>query len=167
VDPFELRQLKMQRWATKVDSIGARLGSENEFDGVTSCTSVESSGESEVGLLDSENRTTLDRHDVCTDELATAVAYVRDWSPRLEFAQVRAEAMGALGEDKSELRIFTVDEHGQSAEILKGILRHIEIQRFKKYGLCRERFTSLGKPDQTAVMAAVSVSIYSPKAAVF
>jgi hypothetical protein len=151
VDPFELRQLKMQRWATKVDSIGARLGSENEVDGVTSCTSVESSGESEFCLLDSENRTTLDRHDVCTDELATAVAYARSWSSRLEFAQVRAEAMGALGEDKSEVRIVTVDEHGQSAEILKGILRHIEIQRFKKYGLCRERFTSLGKPDQASV----------------
>ncbi len=43
--------------------------------------------------------------------------------------------MGALGEDKSEVQIVTVDEHGQSAEILKGILRHIEIQIFKKCGL--------------------------------
>jgi hypothetical protein len=64
---------------------------------------------------------------------------------RLEFAQVRAEAMGALGEDKSEMRIVTVNEHGQSAEILKGILRHTEI------GLCRERFPSLGEPDQASV----------------
>jgi hypothetical protein len=92
VNPFELRQLKMQRWATTVDSIGARLGSEDEFDGVTSCTSVESSGESEVGygLLDSENRTTLDRHDVCTDELATAVAYACGWSS-LKYARRRWE----------------------------------------------------------------------------
>jgi hypothetical protein len=59
--------------------------------------------------------------------------------------------MGALGEDKSEVQIVTVDEHGQSAEILKGILSHIEIQRFKKVRLLRGKFTSLGKPDQASV----------------
>jgi hypothetical protein len=32
-----------------------------------------------------------------------------------------------------------------SAEILKGILRHIEIQRFEKCGHGGERFTSLGE----------------------
>jgi hypothetical protein len=48
VDPLELGQLKMQRWTTTttVDSIRSRLGSENEFDGITSCGSVESSSES-------------------------------------------------------------------------------------------------------------------------
>jgi hypothetical protein len=122
VDPFELRRLKMQRWVTKVDSIGARLGGENEFDGVTSCTSVESSGESKVRLLDNEKRATLDRHGICADELTSAV-----------------------------VRIVAVDEHGQSEGIPKGILRHIEIQRFKKCGLGRERFTSLGEPDQASV----------------
>jgi hypothetical protein len=85
VYPFEWRQLKMQGWSTKVDSIGARLESENEFDGVTS-TSVESSGESKVGLLYSENRVTLDRYAVYAAELAAAVAYVSGWSLRLEFA---------------------------------------------------------------------------------
>jgi hypothetical protein len=75
---------------TKVDSIGARLGCESEFDAIISCTSVESSGESKVGLLDSENRTTLDRHDVCTDELAKAVAYARGWSS-LKYARRRWE----------------------------------------------------------------------------
>jgi hypothetical protein len=54
LDPLDSRQLKMQGCTTKVDSIGARLGSENGFDGVISCTSVESSGESKVGLLVSE-----------------------------------------------------------------------------------------------------------------
>jgi hypothetical protein len=58
--------------------------------------------------------------------------------------------MGALGEDKSEMRIVAVDEHGQSAEILKGILRHIEVQKFKKRGRGREKFTSLGEPDQAS-----------------
>jgi hypothetical protein len=43
--------------------------------------------------------------------------------------------MRALGESKPKVRIFTCSEHGQSAEILKGILRHIEIQIFKKCGL--------------------------------
>jgi hypothetical protein len=32
-----------------------------------------------------------------------------------------------------QAQIFTGDEHGQNAEILEGILRHIEIQRFEKY----------------------------------
>jgi hypothetical protein len=47
--------------------------------------------------------------------------------------------------------IFTDDWHGQSAEILKGIFRHIEIQGFKKCGLGGERFTSLGKSNQASV----------------
>jgi hypothetical protein len=46
-----MRQLKMQGWTTKAGSMGARLGSEIEFDGVTRCTSVENSDESKVGLL--------------------------------------------------------------------------------------------------------------------
>jgi hypothetical protein len=100
VDPLELGQLKMQGWTAKVDSIRSRLGSENEFDGVTGCTSVESSSESEVGLLDSENRATLDGHDVCTNKLTTAVAYASGRSSRLEFTQICAEAMRALGEDR-------------------------------------------------------------------
>jgi hypothetical protein len=57
-DPLELRQLKIQGWKTKIDS----LGSENELNRVTRCTSVESSGESKVGLLENENRATLDRN---------------------------------------------------------------------------------------------------------
>jgi hypothetical protein len=64
----------MQGWATKVDSIGAILGSENEVDGVIPFTSIESSSGSKVVLLDSENRATLDR----------------DWSSRLECAQAHA-----------------------------------------------------------------------------
>jgi hypothetical protein len=47
--------------------------------------------------------------------------------------------------------IFTVGEHGQSPEILKGILRHIKMQRFKKCGLGRARFVALGKSDQASV----------------
>jgi hypothetical protein len=70
----------MQRRTTKVNSIGARLGYKNEFDEVTSCTSVRSSGESKVGILDSENRATLDRHNVGADELTTAIADASDWS---------------------------------------------------------------------------------------
>jgi hypothetical protein len=60
VDLPELRQLQMQGWTTKVVCIGVRLESEIEFDGVARCTSIESSGESTVDLLDSENRATLD-----------------------------------------------------------------------------------------------------------
>jgi hypothetical protein len=41
----------------------------------------------------------------------------------------------ALGENKSKVRIFTGNGHAKSAEILKGILRHIKIQIFKKCGL--------------------------------
>jgi hypothetical protein len=123
---------KMQVWTTKVDSIGTRLGSENEFDGVTSCTSVESSGESHVGLLDSENGAILDRHNVGADELATAVAD----------AQVCTEAMRALGESKSKMWTFIGGGHEKRREIQKGILGHIEIQRFKKCGLGGEMLTS-------------------------
>jgi hypothetical protein len=94
------------------------LGSENESDGVTGCTSVESSSESKVGLLDSENRATLDGHDVCVNKLTTSVAYASGLSSWLEFVQVCTEAMGALGEDKPKVRIFAASEHGQSAEVL-------------------------------------------------
>jgi hypothetical protein len=41
------------------------------------------------------------------------------------------------------VQIFIVGENGQSVEILKGVLRYIEIQTFKKCGFGRERFTSL------------------------
>jgi hypothetical protein len=75
VDPPELGQLKIQGWAAKVDSMSARLVSENKFDGVTGCTILESSSESKVGLLDSEDGATLDGHDVCANELKTAVVY--------------------------------------------------------------------------------------------
>jgi hypothetical protein len=78
VDLLDLRQLKIQGWTTKVDR--ARLGSENEFNGVTSCTSVGSSGESKVGLLDSGNRATLDRYNVVADKLTTAVSDTSGWS---------------------------------------------------------------------------------------
>jgi hypothetical protein len=54
----------MQRWTTKIDSIGVRLLSENEFDGVKSCTSVASNSESKISLLDSNTRATVDRHNV-------------------------------------------------------------------------------------------------------
>jgi hypothetical protein len=108
----------------KVDSIRSRLGSESEFDGVTDCTSFESSSESKLGLLESENRATLDGHDVCTNELMTAVAYASSWSSRLVFTQVCTRAMGALGEGEAKVRIFAAIEHGQRAEVLKGILRH-------------------------------------------
>jgi hypothetical protein len=46
-------------------------------------------------------------------------AGVLGWSSRLEFTQVCTEAMATL------VRIFAASEHGQSAELLKGILRHI------------------------------------------
>jgi hypothetical protein len=69
---------------------------QNEFDGITGCSSVESSSESKVGLLDSENRATLDRYDLSTNKLKTAVAYASSWSSRLEFTQEISEAMGAL-----------------------------------------------------------------------
>jgi hypothetical protein len=125
VDPLELGQLKMKRRTAKVDSIRSRLGSENELDGVTGCSSIESSSESKVGLLDSENGATLDGDDVCANKLTTTVAYASSWSSWLEFTQVCTEVMGALWEDKSEVRIFTASEHRQSTEVLKGILRHI------------------------------------------
>jgi hypothetical protein len=80
VDPLELGQLKMQRWTAKVDSIRSRLGSENEFDGITGCSSVENSSESKVGLFDSDNGATLDGYDVCANKLTTAVAYASSWS---------------------------------------------------------------------------------------
>jgi hypothetical protein len=57
----------MQGWTTKVDSIGARL--------VHYC-----SVESKIGLPDSENRATLDRHYVCADKLAMAATYAGGWS---------------------------------------------------------------------------------------
>jgi hypothetical protein len=42
------------------------------------------------------------------------------------------EAMRALEENKSRLRILTDGGHGQSTKILKGIFRHLEIQGLKK-----------------------------------
>jgi hypothetical protein len=101
----------MQGWAAKVDSFRARLGSENEFDGVTGCTSVESSSKSKVSLLDSEDAVTLDGRDECANKLKTAVVYTSSWSPRLEFTQVCMEEMGALEEDKVKVQIFAVSEH--------------------------------------------------------
>jgi hypothetical protein len=59
--------------------------------------------------------------------------------------------MRALGENKSKVRIFTVGEHGQSAETLNGIFRHVKIQRLKKCGLGGERFTSLNESDHASV----------------
>jgi hypothetical protein len=104
---------------TKIYSIRSRLGKENEFDG------VESSSESKVGLLDSANGATLDGYDVCVNKLTTAVAYASSWSSRLEFTHVSTEAMEALGEDKPDVRLYVVSKHGQSTEVLKGILRHV------------------------------------------
>jgi hypothetical protein len=112
----------MQGWAAKVACIRGILGSENEIDGVTGCTSVEGSSES-----DCESGATLDGHDICANKLTMAVAYASSWRSRLEFTQVCTEAMGALGEDKAKVRIFAASEYGQSAEVLKGILRHILI----------------------------------------
>ena len=62
----------------EVDSIGARLWSESEsaFDRATRCITVESSGDSKVGLLLNETAT-LDRNNACADnELTTSVADV-------------------------------------------------------------------------------------------
>jgi hypothetical protein len=110
----------MQGRTARVDSIGSRLGSENEFDGVTSYTSVESCSESKVGLLDSEDRATLVGYYVCAKKLTTAVACTSGWSTRLDFTQVCTEVMGTLGEDIPKVRIFATSEHVQSTEILKG-----------------------------------------------
>jgi hypothetical protein len=48
-----------------------------------------------------------------------------------------------------------------SAEILKGILRHIESQRFKKCGFGRETFTSLGESDQTSVRRRIGSVVHA------
>jgi hypothetical protein len=76
----------MQGWTTKAGSMERDSGAKIEFDGVTRCTSVENSDESKVGLLDSEYRATLDRHNVGADELTTAVADASGWS-LLKYAQ--------------------------------------------------------------------------------
>ena len=70
--------------------------------------------------------------------------------------------MRALGENKSKVQIFTVGRHGLSAEVLEEILKHIEIQRLKKGGLCGEKFTSLRKSYQASVRwrSAASWSMY-------
>jgi hypothetical protein len=53
------------------------------------------------------------------------------------------------GENKPRVRIFTVSEHGQNAEILQEILsRDQEVQEAWPG---RERFTSLGESDQASV----------------
>jgi hypothetical protein len=88
VDP-----LGMHGWATKVDSIGARLGSEDEFDGINPSITVESSNKSRVDLFDSENRATLDRHNLGVDKLTRATADTSGWSARLECAQISTETM--------------------------------------------------------------------------
>jgi hypothetical protein len=89
------------------DSIGASLVSENEFDWLTRCTSVESRGENKIGLRESETRATLDRHNKGVDDTS-------DWSSRLELAQMYTETMRALGDYKSKVRIRADDGHGQS-----------------------------------------------------
>jgi hypothetical protein len=69
--------------------------------------------------------------------------------------------MRVLGENKSKVWIFTCGRHGQIAEILKEILRHIKIQRFMKYGLGGERLTSLGKLDQARVLWRIDNVLYT------
>jgi hypothetical protein len=110
----------MQGCTAKVDSIRSILGSKNEFDGVTGCSSVKSSNESKVGSFDSENGATLDGYDVCVNKLTTVVAYASSWSSRLKFTQVCTEAMEALVEDKPKVRVFAFSKHGQSRDVLKG-----------------------------------------------
>jgi hypothetical protein len=53
--------------------------------------------------------------------------------------------MRALGENKSKVRISTGGRCGKSADILKEIIRHIEIERLKKCGLGGERFAGPGE----------------------
>jgi hypothetical protein len=64
---------------------------------------------------------------------------MQEWTTKVDSIGARhkltMEAMRAPGENKPNMRIFTVGEHEQSAEILKGILRHVELQAFKKCGL--------------------------------
>jgi hypothetical protein len=76
---------------------------------VHSCTSV-SNGERKVVLIGVITRATLDRHDLCFDERTIKIA----------------------GETKFNVLFFTVGEHRQSAETLKGISRHVEVQTCKK-----------------------------------
>ena len=64
---------------------------------------------------------TLNRHNLDADQLPMAVAA---WSSRLELAQICTEAMRALGENKFKVRIFTGGGHGQSVDILEGMLRY-------------------------------------------
>jgi hypothetical protein len=140
---LELRQLKMQGWTTKVDSIGARLVSKKEFDGATAAQAPKAAVRARLAC------SILDRHNEGPDELTMVVADASGWSSQLEFAQVSTEAMRALGANESKLRIFIDGGYGQSAEILKGI-RHIENQRFKKCDLGGKRFTSLRKSEQVS-----------------
>jgi hypothetical protein len=111
---MDLRQLKMQGWTTKVDSIEA---GENEFDGVTR----------KVALLDSENRTTLDRHNIGGVAAADASAGVRS---------------SMHGGDESTRRKQT-----------QGVNLHRRWTRteYEKCDLGGERFTSLCKLDQANV----------------
>jgi hypothetical protein len=95
----------------RLAAMGSSAESKAGCDGVTSCTSVESSSESKVGLLDSEDGATLDGHDICANKLKTAVAYGSSWSSWPEFTQVCTEAMGALGEGKPIVRVFAASEH--------------------------------------------------------
>jgi hypothetical protein len=96
VNPFELRQLKMQRWATK--STASERDSGAKTNSMGSPAALASNAAVRAGwLLDGENGATMNRHGA--DELTAAVAYASGWV-RLEFAQVCTEAMGT-GEDKS------------------------------------------------------------------
>jgi hypothetical protein len=119
----------MQGWTANVDSIRPRLGSENEFDGVTGCSSLESSSESKVGLLDSEKGSTLDGYDVCANKLTTAVGGDGNaWRIQTRGANLRRQRAGTK---------YGGPERDSSTRL--------DLQRFKKCGLGRERFTSLGE----------------------
>jgi hypothetical protein len=70
--------------------------------------------------------------------------------PAAGVPQVCMEVMRTLGENNTRCETSLVASTDR-VYILKGILRHIEIQRPKKCGLSGERFTSLGESDQTSV----------------
>jgi hypothetical protein len=71
VGPRELRQLRVQGRATKVGSIGARLGGTTECGAGVTCAE-ERCRKSRVGLCD--------QHNVGAIELTAAVANASDWS---------------------------------------------------------------------------------------
>jgi hypothetical protein len=59
------------------------------------------------------------------------------------------------------VRIFTVGEHRQNAEILKEILRHIEIQRLRSAASAGKGFTTLGESDQTSVRWRIGIVVHA------